>query len=72
MIMLLYAACITLLFGDNLSSAEEKPVANVQANMQSYTSIRLRKETVNMLKERGRKSESYDDIIKRLLEKRRR
>lgn len=72
MIMLLYAACITLLFGDNLSSAEEKPVANAQANTQSYTSIRLRKETVNMLKERGRKSESYDDIIKRLLEKRRR
>jgi len=36
------------------------------------TSIRLRKETVEMLKERGRKGESYDDIIRRLLEKRRR
>jgi len=37
-----------------------------------FTSIRLRKETVEMLKERGRKGESYDDIIKRLLEKVRR
>jgi len=37
-----------------------------------FTSIRLRKETVEMLKERGRKGESYDDVIKRLLEKRRR
>ena len=37
-----------------------------------FTSIRLRKDTVEMLKERGRKGESYDDIIKRLLEKRRR
>ena len=38
----------------------------------SYTSIRVTKETVELLKERGRKGESYDDIIKRLLEKRRR
>lgn len=37
-----------------------------------FTSIRLRKETVEMLKERGRKGESYDDIIRKLLEKRRR
>jgi len=37
-----------------------------------FTSIRLQKETVEMLKERGRKGESYDDVIKRLLEKRRR
>lgn len=37
-----------------------------------FTSIRLTKETVELLKERGRKGESYDDIIKRLLEKRRR
>jgi len=72
MIMLLYAACITLLFGDDLTSVEEKPATDAQANKQAYTSIRLRKETVSMLKERGRKSESYDDIIKRLLEKRRR
>ena len=38
----------------------------------SYTSIRVTKKTVELLKERGRKGESYDDIIKRLLEKRRR
>jgi len=37
-----------------------------------FTSIRVRKETVELLKERGRKGESYDDIIKKLLEKRRR
>jgi len=36
------------------------------------TSIRVSKETVELLKERGRKGESYDDIIKKLLEKRRR
>lgn len=38
----------------------------------SYTSIRVSKETVELLKERGRKGESYDDIIKKLLAKRRR
>jgi predicted CopG family antitoxin len=38
----------------------------------NYTSIRVTKETVELLKERGRKGESYDDIIKKLLEKRRR
>lgn len=38
----------------------------------NFTSIRVTKETVEMLKERGHKGESYDDIIKRLLEKRRR
>jgi DNA-binding transcriptional regulator YhcF (GntR family) len=36
------------------------------------TSIRVSKETVDLLKERGRKGESYDDIIRKLLEKRRR
>jgi len=54
---------------------EEKPVEPEPARddaAKKFTSVRLRKETVEMLKERGRKSESYDDIIKRLLEKRRR
>lgn len=37
-----------------------------------YTSVRIRKDTLELLKERGRKGESYDDIIRRLLEKRRR
>ncbi len=36
------------------------------------TSIRVQKETVELLKERGRKGETYDEIIKRLLDKRRR
>jgi predicted CopG family antitoxin len=38
----------------------------------NYTSIRVTKETVELLKERGRKGESYDDVIKKLLQKRRR
>jgi len=37
-----------------------------------FTSIRVTKETVELLKERGRKGESYDDIIRKLLKKRRR
>ena len=43
-----------------------------EAEVKHFTSIRLRKETVRQLKERGHKGESYDDIIRRLLEKRRR
>lgn len=52
--------------------AEEKPVEEEPIRVKCFTSIRLRKETVEMLKEKGRKGESYDDIIKRLLAKRRR
>ncbi len=52
--------------------AEDKSVQEAQTDAKRYTSIRLQKDTVEMLKERGRKGESYDDIIKRLLEKRRR
>jgi hypothetical protein len=37
-----------------------------------FTSIRVSKETVEMLKEKGRKGETYDDIIRKLLKKRRR
>lgn len=33
-----------------------------------YTTIRLEKETVTMLQEVGKKNETYDEIIKRLLE----
>lgn len=40
--------------------------------MPNYTSIRVTKETVALLKERGKKGESYDAIIRKLLEKRRR
>jgi len=38
----------------------------------TYTSIRVTKETVALLKDRGKKGESYDDIIRKLLERRRR
>jgi hypothetical protein len=37
-----------------------------------FTSIRVSKETVEMLREKGRKGETYDDIIRKLLKKRRR
>lgn len=53
-------------------AAEDKPLQEAQADTKRFTSIRLQKDTVEMLKDRGRKGESYDDIIKRLLEKRRR
>jgi len=53
-------------------AVEDKPLQEAQVDTKRFTSIRLRKDTVEMLKERGRKGESYDDIIKRLLEKRRR
>jgi hypothetical protein len=43
-----------------------------EKSMPNYTSIRVTKETVAMLKERGKKGESYDAIIRKLLEKRRR
>jgi len=43
-----------------------------ESEQKRYTSIRVSKETVELLKERGHKGESYDDIIKKLLEKRRR
>jgi hypothetical protein len=42
------------------------------SSMPNYTSIRVTKETVALLKDRGKKGESYDIIIRKLLEKRRR
>ena len=53
-------------------ATEETKAQEKSVDRDRFTSIRLRKGTVEMLKERGRKGESYDDIIKRLLEKRRR
>lgn len=35
--------------------------------MQKYTTIRLTKSTVERLKELGKKGETYDEIIKRLI-----
>ncbi len=43
-----------------------------ETNEKRFTSIRVTRETVEMLKERGRKGETYDDIIRKLLKKRRR
>ncbi|MFB0514118.1 MAG: hypothetical protein ACETVQ_00925 [Candidatus Bathyarchaeia archaeon] len=43
-----------------------------ESNEKRFTSIRVTRETVEMLKERGRKGETYDDIIRKLLKKRRR
>jgi len=57
----------------SVGAVEEKKIEQKSAQEKKFfTSIRLQKETVEMLKERGRKGESYDDIIKRLLQKRRR
>lgn len=53
-------------------TAEEKTEPERRVETKRFTSIRLQKNTVEMLKEKGRKGESYDDIIRRLLEKRRR
>jgi len=50
-------------------SAEPK---EEKSSMPNYTSIRVTKETVALLKDRGKKGESYDIIIRKLLEKRRR
>ena len=34
-----------------------------------YTNIRVTRETAKMLQEIGKKSETYDDVIRRLIEK---
>lgn len=36
--------------------------------VKSYTMVRLKKETVEKLKELGKKGETYDDIIRKLLD----
>ncbi|MCD6241305.1 hypothetical protein J7K27_07300 [Candidatus Bathyarchaeota archaeon] len=40
-----------------------------EASIQKWTSIRVRRETADMLKELGRKGETYDDIIRRLIDR---
>jgi hypothetical protein len=39
-------------------------------NKNGYTNIRLKKETAKILQEIGKKSETYDDLIIRLIEER--
>lgn len=55
-----------------MAATEETKAQEKSVEKNPFTSIRLRKDTVEKLKERGRKGESYDDIVKRLLERRRR
>lgn len=38
-------------------------------NKNDYTNIRIKKETAKMLQEIGKKSETYDDVIRRLMER---
>lgn len=70
--MFLYAACIIVLWAVIVAATEETKAQEKSVEKNPFTSIRLRKDTVEKLKERGRKGESYDDIVKRLLERRRR
>jgi len=51
---------------------QEEGTAEVEASKEKderWTSIRVKKRTVERLKQAGRKGETYDDIIRRLLEK---
>jgi len=47
-------------------------VSEGAAATKQYTSIRVTREVVELLKSQGKKGETYDDVIKRLLTKRRR
>ena len=40
-----------------------------ETSAQKWTSIRVRRETADMLKELGRKGETYDDIIRHLIDR---
>ncbi len=66
-----YVKCIICMQSEAELSTELKEEKTAVANP-NYTSIRITKETVALLKERGKKGESYDAIIRKLLEKRRR
>jgi hypothetical protein len=44
------------------------PLYTVNSGMSEVTTIKLKKETRERLAEIGRKKETYDDIIRRLLE----
>jgi len=53
------------------ASDENKTGAQPQED-KHITTVRIRKDTLEMLKDRGRKGESYDDIVRKLLARRRR
>ena len=68
-----YALCITVIFVMHINAKLIKGDSMVEeASVQKWTSIRVRRETADMLKELGRKGETYDDIIRRLIDRVRR
>ena len=65
-----YALCITVIFVMHVNAKLIKGDSMVEeASVQMWTSIRVRRETADMLKELGRKGETYDDIIRRLIDR---
>ena len=63
-----YASCIKIIFVMHYN-AWLMVMFMSEESAGKWTSIRVRKETVSMLKELGRKGETYDDIIRRLIER---
>ena len=65
-----YALCITVIFVMHVNAKLIKGDSMVEEpSVQKWTSIRVRRETADMLKELGRKGETYDDIIRRLIDR---
>lgn len=75
--MVFYASCITLIFVMHYNASflmvmHLSEVAESEVEREKWTSIRVRRETAKMLKELGRKGETYDDVIRKLLSRVRR
>jgi len=65
-----YALCITVIFVMHINAKLIKGDSMTEnASVQKWTSIRVRRETADMLKELGRKGETYDEIIRRLIDR---
>jgi len=65
-----YAPCITVIFVMRTNAELIKGDSMTEnASVQKWTSIRVRRETADMLKELGRKGETYDEIIRRLIDR---
>jgi len=65
-----YALCITVIFVMHVNAKLIRGDSMVEENSaQKWTSIRVRRETADMLKELGRKGETYDDIIRHLIDR---
>jgi predicted CopG family antitoxin len=52
-------------------ASDENKIETQTQEDKRITTVRIRKDTLQMLKERGRKGESYDAIIRKLLTRRR-